>query len=220
MNIALIIVFSIVLLAVLTWALVLRRRLRIVYTDQKSIDNQYSQRINEEYSNLKLHFKELQIDNDELHRLLAVKDFEISKLKDALEKAKQRAEESDILKSNFLANMSHEIRTPMNSIMGFAELLKPYMIDNRSKSFLNGILTGGKMLLYLINDILDLSKIDAGKMELKYEPNDILKLVYDFRHIFSNKAVEKVLDFNISVNDNVPRFLIIDEVRIRQVLFN
>ena len=80
MNIALIIVFSIVLLSVLAWALALRKKLHIVYADQKRIDNQHSERIKGEYSNLKLHFKELQIDNDELNRLLAVKDFEISKL--------------------------------------------------------------------------------------------------------------------------------------------
>lgn len=224
MNIALIIVFSIALLSILAWALVLRKKLRIAYTAQKRIDNQHSERIKEEYSNLKLHFKELQIDNDELYKLLAVKDFEISKLKDALEKAKQRAEESDILKSNFLANMSHEIRTPMNGILGFVQLLKGEESEDKRDRYIDIVYHNGMMLVNLIDDIIDISKIDAGQLAINHSECNLDDLMFDvytfFNEIKFKQEKEHINIRLLNLNDDESNILYTDGQRLRQILVN
>ncbi|MBF0224987.1 MAG: response regulator [Desulfobacterales bacterium] len=123
-------------------------------------------------------------------------------------------------KSEFLANMSHEIRTPMNAILGFADLLKGHILEPKYKKYLNGILSGGKTLLSLINDILDLSKIESGKMELCPEPSDIHSIINDFQNMFCVIKKEKNLTFNIKITNQVPKFVVIDETRLKQILFN
>jgi PAS domain S-box-containing protein len=144
----------------------------------------------------------------------------IKKYERRLIEAKDAADQANRAKSEFLANMSHEIRTPMNAILGFAELLNSHISDAKQKKYLEGILTGGKTLLSLINDILDLSKIEAGRMEIQPEPTDIYRLLQDFRSIFAAKEAEKCLEFMIDIAERVPRYVIIDEVRIRQILLN
>lgn len=134
--------------------------------------------------------------------------------------AKEAADSANKLKSEFLANMSHEIRTPMNSVIGFSELLRSRITDEKNKEFLNGIISSGKNLLVLINDILDLSKIEAGKFELAYDAvkiRDFLKEVYQ---IFSIKLDEKNLKFTENVHEDIPESLLVDEVRLRQILVN
>ncbi len=133
---------------------------------------------------------------------------------------KEAAESANRAKSEFLANMSHEIRTPMNAILGFAELLRELTTTELAKSYLDGIQIGGKNLLRLINDILDLSKIDAHKMNLDYEDVDLESLVQEFKQIFANKCLEKKLDFHIKINPELPHRLKLDETRIRQILLN
>jgi len=138
----------------------------------------------------------------------------------ALYKAKDEAERANRAKSEFLANMSHEIRTPMNAIIGFSELLKGRMTDDKSREYLRGILTGGKNLLGLIEDILDLSKIEAGKMEIKWEPTDPHIFCEEMAQIFAVRTVEKGIEFLIEVSSELPRGLMLDEVRMRQILLN
>ena len=137
-----------------------------------------------------------------------------------LEDAKIKAESASKAKSEFLANMSHEIRTPMNAILGFSEVLMNKIQDSEHKSHLEAILSSGRTLLSLINDILDLSKIEAGKMQINYEPLELPVLIEDIEHIFEKKLKEKDLDLKIDIDRNLPSVLLLDEVRIRQILFN
>lgn len=142
---------------------------------------------------------------------------------DAIDKAQSlavEAESANMAKSEFLANMSHEIRTPMNAILGFSEILLNTIDNPVHKNYLLSIMNSGKTLLALINDILDLSKIEAGKMALEPEPVRFKALLEDIKQIFSQITDEKDLEFRLETGQNVPAGLSIDEIRIRQVLFN
>jgi PAS domain S-box-containing protein len=135
-------------------------------------------------------------------------------------KAKEQAEAATVAKSEFLANMSHEIRTPMNAIMGFSEILREQVKDPKYMGYIDIILTSGKSLLGLINDILDLSKIEAGKLEFQYRPVDPYTLFRDISKIFEVKIKDKGLRLITDIDGKLPPSLLIDEVRIRQILFN
>jgi PAS domain S-box-containing protein len=135
-------------------------------------------------------------------------------------KAKEQAEAATVAKSEFLANMSHEIRTPMNAIMGFSEILREQVKDPKYIGYIDIILTSGKSLLGLINDILDLSKIEAGKLEFQYKPVNPYTLFRDISKIFEVKIKDKGLRLITDIDSKLPPSLLIDEVRIRQILFN
>ena len=135
-------------------------------------------------------------------------------------KAKEEAENANKLKSEFLANMSHEIRTPMNAIVGFSGILSERIHDKTLKSFVNKIEISGNNLLRLIEDILDISKIEAGHIEIIKHNADINELSEDINKMFVGKANEKGIDFGISVDKNIPPLLFIDDFRIKQVLTN
>jgi PAS domain S-box-containing protein len=141
-------------------------------------------------------------------------------LQEELRQSREEAIEANKAKSEFLANMSHEIRTPLNAVIGFTELLETLVTDHKQVNYLESIKTGGKNLLLLINDILDLSKIEAGKIEFIYEPVNPYNLIDEIHQIFSLKIEEKDLDFVVEVADDIPESLILDEVRVRQVIFN
>jgi len=142
------------------------------------------------------------------------------RLQEELQRSREDAVEASRAKSEFLANMSHEIRTPLNAVIGFTELLESLVNDRKQMSYLESIKSGGKNLLILINDILDLSKIEAGKLEFSYEPVNPYTLIGEIRQIFALKIEEKKLDFIIDVDHEIPHSLILDEVRLRQVIFN
>ena len=116
--------------------------------------------------------------------------------------------------------MSHEIRTPLNAITGFAELLKSQSLDTKQSGYLDGILIGAQNLLRLINDILDLSKIEAGKMFLRAEPTDLRAICHDIQQIFFVAMEKKGLRFVLEIDPKLPPRLVLDETRIRQVLLN
>lgn len=137
-----------------------------------------------------------------------------------LEIAKEKAEAANKAKSVFLANMSHEIRTPLNAVTGFSELLSSLVTDPRKKSYLKSIKTAGKTLLLLINDILDLSRIEAERMALFYEPVSLRLVLDEIGQILKMKITKKNLQFTIDVDKDLPRALMLDETRIRQVLLN
>lgn len=135
-------------------------------------------------------------------------------------RAKETAESANRAKSEFLANMSHEIRTPMNAVLGFADLLYALVTERKQRHYLESIRSSGKSLLTLINDILDLSKIEAGKMQLEYEPVNLYSMINEIRHVFSLKMSEKGLEFIVDIARDIPNSLLLDEVRLRQILFN
>jgi PAS domain S-box-containing protein len=128
--------------------------------------------------------KELLEHRDHLEELVNERTEELSK-------AKKEAEEANKAKSEFLANMSHEIRTPMNAVLGYTELLSSMLVDQTQKDYINSIKSSGRSLLTLINDILDLSKIEAGKLEMEYEYVDTYSFFSEFERIFSLKVSEK-----------------------------
>ncbi len=134
--------------------------------------------------------------------------------------AKRQADEANRLKSEFLANMSHEIRTPMNAIIGFSDLLQQRLENPEHLSFVEKIILSSNNLLHLINDILDLSKIEAGKLSIQNEPTDIRLIVNEMQEIFSEKIISKDLYLTIEIDKNFPEEILTDSVRLRQILLN
>ncbi len=148
---------------------------------------------------------------------IAVKN---ARLFEESEKSKIEANNANKAKSNFLANMSHEIRTPMNAILGFSEILSKHIKDQTQLQYIESIRSSGNTLLTLINDILDLSKIESGKFDFNYEAINVKTLVQEVVNMFTVKAIEKGLELNMVINKNLPRVLFIDELRIKQILIN
>jgi len=137
-----------------------------------------------------------------------------------LKVAKEEADTANKMKSEFLANMSHEIRTPMNAVIGFTDLLAKEVQSDVEHNYVKSVQDSSKILLTIINDILDLSKVEAGKLEIEYLPTDIRTISDEIKNVFYHKVKAKALSLNIVVEESVPHTLLIDEVRIRQVLFN
>ncbi len=133
---------------------------------------------------------------------------------------KEKAVQADRAKTEFLATMSHEIRTPMNAILGFGELLHELADRPQQKHYAKAIMNSGNALLTLINDMLDLSKIEARKMELHPEPVEMKRFVENLETLFSFRAGEKALDYRVIVDPSVPPALSFDALRVRQVLVN
>jgi PAS domain S-box-containing protein len=135
--------------------------------------------------------------------------------------AKQHAENANRAKSVFLANMSHELRTPLNAILGFSSLMQnDPMLPEGQKHNLNIINRSGEHLLRLLNDILDMAKIEAGQVQLENLPFDLGAMVRDVTDMMRVRAEEKELQLQIDQTSQFPRYIVGDEARLRQILIN
>ncbi|MES2769281.1 MAG: CHASE3 domain-containing protein [Bdellovibrionota bacterium] len=133
---------------------------------------------------------------------------------------KQKAIEASQMKSDFLANMSHEIRTPMNGIYGMIELMQKTSLTAEQKDFMQTLQQSSEALLALINDILDLSKIEAGKLELDITPFEIKQLILSASKSMEYSAKHKHLELKISYDDSIPELVLGDSLRLRQIILN
>jgi PAS domain S-box-containing protein len=138
-----------------------------------------------------------------------------------LTSAKNKAEESDRLKSAFLANMSHEIRTPMNGIIGFARMLQTKVSSkDKTKKYADIIIQNSKRLMVLVNDILDISKIESGKLNFVFKEIKVNNLISDLTSFFKPSALEKGIKLKQNINESNNPVISADDARLRQVLIN
>ena len=155
-----------------------------------------------------------------LAQTVKVRTNELADTNKKLEQEKERAENATKAKSKFLANMSHEIRSPMNAILGYSELLTEEIKDEKISHKLSVIYENSKNLLNIINEILDISKIEAGKVVLKQEIFDIYNLVDEIIELFTPMAESKNLHLSCNILTDVPRYIQLDPSRLKQILVN
>ncbi|MDX2072717.1 MAG: CheR family methyltransferase [Haliscomenobacter sp.] len=145
---------------------------------------------------------------------------ELIEAKVIAEQKTQVAEDAVKSKQQFLSNMSHEIRTPMNAIIGFTSVLMKTKLSETQKVYVNAIKVSGESLIVLINDILDLAKVDAGKMAIEHIPFRLFSSVSDMLHLFETKMQEKNLILIKEYDTSIPEVLVGDPVRLRQIILN
>jgi len=142
------------------------------------------------------------------------------KTEKALKAAKEEAEIANQTKSRFLANMAHEIRTPMNAIVGFVDLLKSTPLNEQQKDYLATVASSGQALISIINDILDISKVEAGELKLEYIDFNLRPFVEDIFTLIRTRLEEKSLDLYYQIERDVPICVEGDPTRLRQILIN
>ena len=157
---------------------------------------------------------------DRARRELAMELDQRVRAQHALEVAKERAEAAVRVKGDFLATMSHELRTPMNGILGMSHLLAETELVGEQRDYVDAIVTSGDALLDIINDVLDYSKMEAGRLDIDPMPCDLRRVCEAVMDILAPKADEKNLAFVLRYRPEVPRRVIADAARIRQVLLN
>jgi signal transduction histidine kinase/CheY-like chemotaxis protein len=137
-----------------------------------------------------------------------------------LKEARETAENSNLAKSEFLDNMSHELRTPLNGILGFSQLLETTELNDRQQDFVATIVQCGKTLLDIISDILDLSKIEAGKLEISPQKTKLITILKQSADIVRYKALEKGIALVENISGQLPKMVEVDDIRLKQILLN
>ena len=145
---------------------------------------------------------------------------EEKKFKEELVEAKFLAEQSNKTKGQFLANMSHELRTPLNGIIGLSRLAAENEKNEEQKKLITKVLESGNLLLNIINDLLDYSKIEAGKLTIEHKDFSMQKAINTIEDLLKIKALEKNLEMNITIDKEIPAYLIGDSLRITQIILN
>lgn len=164
--------------------------------------------------------QQIELANAGLEEKVQQRTVVLERLNTELEREQQKAEAANRAKSEFVANISHELRTPMNGILGMAELLLDTPLTEEQRQQLSVIYDSGKTLLLLINELLDVSKLEAGKIELELIPFDLSKVILEIVSLMQIKAQEKNLKLEAQLADDVPKYLIGDGNRLRQILLN
>lgn len=175
-----------------------------------------SKAISEQAKELSIKTKSLETVNEEL---LKQKDEE-QKARLMAEAAQEAADKANLAKGTFLATMSHELRTPLNGVLGMASLLSKTKLDIEQEEYTAAIVTSGKSLMSVINDVLDYSKIESGMMELETHEFDLRKCIAEVFSIFSSKVQESGIKLVSNIDDNIPQVVVGDSHRLRQVLIN
>ena len=153
-------------------------------------------------------------------RLVEIRTEELSNNQKKLVIAVEAAEQANNAKTEFLANMSHEIRTPMNAIIGMSEILEHEILNDRQMSFVKDINTSAHSLLGIINDILDMSKIEAGRLELNPVDYDFLQFIDNIASMFTHIVGIKGIGFKFEKVGELPEYIYGDDIRLRQIITN
>ncbi|MES2285973.1 MAG: response regulator [Bacteroidota bacterium] len=180
----------------------------------------HKKEMNELNAALEKRVKSRTISLEETLSQLKKSQIELIEAKNKAEIAANTAELGSKSKTDFLSCMSHEIRTPLNAIIGFTNVVFDTNLTKKQKEYLNAIKTSGNLLMVLINDILDLAKVEAGKMTFEYAPFNLTNSISEILQLFETKTKEANLQLAFKSDPNIPKFLIGDSVRLNQIILN
>ncbi len=158
--------------------------------------------------------------HDESEAKIKILENQIAQLNRKLKDAQEKATSALQIKSDFLSNISHEIRTPLNAVLGFSQWLYENTGDEQHREYLSTILMSAKGLSNLLNDILDLSKIESGKIRINNIPVHFTDMINDIKQVFYPIAKKRNIEIQFTTEPSIPDYILIDEIRLYQIIFN